>query len=326
MYFFACDIGTNPQLATAMAQERSRLSVDEKLPHSKTTLVRRYTSEDYGPLSILSEGEAAGVEVMNAFKDGTYWMTSVLEEGLYLHKVKSEIGSSQQSFWTIHVELPDLTTQFDSSVLAEWNTSYEITSIIVPSEIHLYEGYTVPEETRLSQNVADHLRPKGDWRVFVPQSVLKPLIEATKYLIQSDLREDTSEKVEEQWKLAIQAQVEHITHYNKQLKLKMKEMMEKEFSSERVHSFLTKGNCLHELDKPVRQALEEVKFGEVQVTGDVLPPNQSYIIHRHKVRLPDGSSRSANLKIRLEYLHSKSTKSGSATFMTHYYKLVMEWC
>lgn len=309
-----------------MAQEHKSPFDEEKLPHSKTTLVRKYTSEDYGPLSILNEGEAAGVEVRSTFKNGAYWMTSVLEEGLYLHKVKANKGSSQQSFWTIHAELPDLTTQFDPSVLAEWNTSYEITSIIVPSEIHLYEGYTAPEETRLSQNVADHLRPKGEWRVFVPQLVLNPLIEATKYLIQADLREDASEKVEEQWKQAIQAQVEHITLYNKNLQLKMKEMMEKEFSLDRVQSFLTKGNCLHELNKQVRQALEDVKLGEVQVTGDVLPPDQSYIIHRHKVRLPDGSSRTANLKIRLEYLHSKSTRSGSATFMTHYYKLIMEWC
>ena len=309
-----------------MAEEPKRPPDEEKLPHSKTTLVRRYTSEDYGPLSSLIEGEAAGAEVKSTFQNGTYWMTSVPEEGLYLHKVKINAGSCQQSFWTIHDEVPDLTTQFDPSVLAEWNTSYEITSIIVPSEVHLYEGYTAPEETRLSQNVADHLRPKGEWRVFVPQLVLKPLIEATKYLIQADLREDASEKVEDQWKQAIQAQVEHITLYNKNLQLKMKEMMEKEFSHDRVHSFLTKGNCLHELNKQVRQALEDVKLGEVQVTGDVLPPNQSYIIHRHKVRLPDGTSRTANLKIRLEYLHSKSAKSGSATFMTHYYKLIMEWC
>ena len=194
-----------------MAQEHKSPSDDEKLPHSKTTLVRRYTSEDYGPLSSLTEGEAAGAEVRDTFKNGTYWMTSVPEEGLYLHKVKTHAGSSQQSSWTIHVEIPDLTTQFDPSILAEWNTSYEITSIIVPSDIHLYEGYTAPEETRLSHNVAEHLRPKGEWRVFVPQSVLKPLIEATKYLIQADLREDSSEKVEEQWKQAIQAQVEHIT-------------------------------------------------------------------------------------------------------------------
>ena len=309
-----------------MAQEHASPWDDEKLPHSKTTLVRRYTSEDYGPLSSLTEGEAAGAEVRNSFKNGTYWMTSVPEEGLYLHKDKTRAGSGQQSFWTIHVEVPDLTTQFDPSVLTEWNTSYEITSIIVPSDIHLYEGYTAPEETRLSQNVAEHLRPKGDWRVFVPQSVLKPLIEATKYLIQADLREDSSEKVEEQWKQAIQAQVEHITLYNNNLQLKMKEVMEKEFSPDRVHSFLTKGNCLHELNKQVRQALEDVKLGEVQVTGDVLPPNQSYVIHRHKVRLPDGTSRTANLKIRLEYLHSKSARSGSTTFMTHYYKLIMEWC
>ena len=106
-------------------------------------------------------------------------------------------------------------------------------------------------------------------------------------------------------------------------------VMENLLSQSKLNSLLHEGNALNDVPASVRRALAGAGSSEEISSEEELPPTGTYIVHREKVRLPNGSIRNLSLHVRLEFVRETVTTSSSGrvkiTKTIRYYRLVMEW-
>ena len=99
--------------------------------------------------------------------------------------------------------------------------------------------------------------------------------------------------------------------------------MEELHSDKKIRSLLRTGNALQNVPPAVRNALANCTSEKASSQEDL--PTGTYVIHREKVKLPNGSVRCLSLHTRLEFSHQTVTGSGRVKIITRYYNLIYEW-
>lgn len=101
-------------------------------------------------------------------------------------------------------------------------------------------------------------------------------------------------------------------------------VMEELQSDKKIQTLLRTGNALDTVPPAFRKALENTTSKRDASSTETLP-TESYVIHREKIKLPNGSVRCLSLNTRMEFSHQTVTKSGKVTIITKYYRVICEW-
>ena len=205
------------------------------------------------------------------------------------------------------------------------NLSQEV-KIIVPKGLPLIEGYIATQNPHSTyrRSSSEYGFLGGGWQVFIPRAVVRHLL-GVMDAIHAQKRDEANKCFEE----AFKAQKSFMEQYDRKLRQRTNEQMQMFCSQEKALQLLQSGNALSCLTPEVRRALAAAQSGKLSISGGSSVPSGSYLVHSQSTSLPDGSTTSLSLHVRLEFSHetSRTYQSGNTiiTEVTKHYNLILEW-
>ena len=182
-----------------------------EIHHSKTKQLNKFTAFDFGPLNVLP-GKEVDNDIVKSFRGGSYLQTTPGKGGITLYRLYDEVKAAKiGQFWTVDEREGNASFQMDTATKYEWNKLTKKTNVHIPEGIFLYEG---PSEHQTTPYFG------GGWQVFIPYSVLEPLMKRQELLETSSILDKSAEKQIGKMAMllneALMAQVEQITRYQKE--------------------------------------------------------------------------------------------------------------
>ena len=285
-------------------------------PHGKTRVLQAYTAADFGPLSVYKKSDHDRTNYCNDFRGGSYRMTTPIGDALVLHRLYGGTAESAGHYWTAEKREGNVGYQLDFAMRPEWGSTLESReTVYVPRGVVLFEGHAETQR-RGGRDFGG-----GGWQVFIPLSVITPLLEAQ----QAKADGKPPVEVQKHLKEAVDAQSSFIAKYEKQASERSQEYLESFCSHQTAQRLLASGNAIQSLPNPVKKALQSESSSDQSETM----PEGSYLLHRQDVRLPTGTTVSVSLYIRMEFSHEtqRTYQSGTTrvTQITRHYKRIFEW-
>ena len=236
-------------------------------------------------------------------------------------------GSAQETgqYWTAEPRDGNLGYQLDYAMVPQWGcTLSRTTQLLVPQGIMLYEGYAAPQKVHVGSSDFGG----GGWQVFIPNTVVEPLVNAMKAMMSPG---EERAKVGDYLEKALREQRNILTKYEQEVKRRSEKALNDFCTMQNAQNLLKAGNALRNIPERTRAALQSESFSASQSTGGAPPevPTENYLLHRQDIRLPNGKTVSVSLRVRLEFSHqtTRTTQSGRTiiTTITKYYKRIFEW-
>ena len=295
----------------------------ETTPHGGSTIVHKFNAAVYGPI-VDYEPNA---KHYNNFRGGSYMLTTPSEDGLLLYRRYGGAAKREGQYWLVESREGKLSLRMDAALPTEWgNDLSKEAKLIVPKGILLIEGYAAAQNphSTYGRSSMEYGFLGGGWQVFIPRAVVHHLLGAMD-AIQAQKRDEANKFFVE----AFKAQKSFMEPYETKLCQLKKEQMQKFCSQENAMQLLQSGNGLNRLTPEVRRALTAAQAGKLAISGSSSVPSGSYLVHSQSMTLPDGSTTSLSLSVRLEFSHetSRTYQSGNTivTEVTKYYNLIFEW-
>lgn len=294
-----------------MAASGSSSAQFDSPPHGKTKVIAKYSAVDRGPLNDL------GGRDYDNFRGASYHLTTPTSNDLVLYRWYGGAAKEDGQYWSAEKREGNLSYAMDNAILPQWNTAQDkLATLYVPPGIYLFEGYAAPQHPHAKYGRRDYGYLGGGWQIFIPKSVVTPLLQA-----QKALREGKREDIEKHVKEAFSAQHSYVEKFNKQTL--------NDFCSERnAKTFVQRGNVIGKLPEQVRKFIQsETSVTSGSNTESI--PTGSYVVHREEVQLLGGGSVSVSLHVRTEFSHetTRTYQSGNTrvTEITRHYKRILEW-
>lgn len=297
-----------------MATGESDPAKTDLSPHGNTKLVKKFTVVDYSPLTAYDSNACAN------FRGASYFQTTPTSKGVLLYRRYGGAAGEDGQYWSIESREGNLGLALGSAILPNWKNTFEKqATLFVPSGVMMFEGYAAP------QGRANSGFHGGDWQVFIPKEVVQALSKAQKAFGEGR-RSDSDMYLKE----ANNAQRFIIENFEKSVKEKVRKQIADVCCASNVQHLLKKGNGLERLPTGVRSAItSEHPITSTTSKSSSSLPTESFLVHRQKLRLFNGSTISLSLHVRIQFSHetSRTYTSGKTIIreITRHYNRIMEW-
>lgn len=302
----------------------TNLEQGETTPHGSSTVVHKFNATCYGPLT---DYQANDKHYSN-FRGGSYILTTPSNDGMMLYRRYGGPRAGRDGqYWLVESREGNLSLRMDAAVPKEWgNDLSKEVKIVVPKGLLLIEGYAAAQNphSAYGRTSNEYGFLGGGWQVFIPRAVVQALLGATD-AIQAQKRDEANKC----FAAAFDAQKSFMEQYDRELRQRTNERMQAFCSEKKAMDLLRSGNALSRLTPDVRRALTTAQSGKLATSGSSSVPCGSYLVHSESITLPDGSTASLSLHVRLEFSHetSRTYQSGNTiiTEVTKHYNLIFEW-
>ena len=275
-------------------------------PHGKTEVKMKFSAVDFGPFCVMD-----GKHDKN-FRGGSYWITTPKDDFLVLHRLHGGPAREIGQYWTVEERDGNESFRFDMAVLRNWNNLEERSTLLVPKGVFIYEGFAAPQSPYFG----------GGWQVFIPQSVVEPLLSSQKLLpllLSGSAPGDTKKKITDLVDIAGKAQSEILNRWNKK-------RIERITSNSR--NLALNGKYFGSLPTAVQRAIRNAGNGGSSATKDVIPRG-TYKLHEERIQHIDGSYQTLSLSVKTEFVKSttRTYQSGRTTIVetTNHYNIIYTW-
>jgi hypothetical protein len=297
----------------------SRHSITTPLPNYETTIkdlnlnvVKRYTAQDYGPLSYHEKSNYHA----NNFRGASYCMVNSKHGGTIVHRLyDGKKAKEMGQYFLCENRAGNLATRLDMAIHPDWNKLTMNKEVWIPPGFAFFIGVAAPQQTKKYSLLG------GGCQIFIPNSTLKHIYAA---------QTDDPLKRQQGILQGLQEQVVFFENYSKDLNEVSKSYIKDYMSQANVTRLAKYGNNLANLPMAFRRALNESgsKSGVTFANPNDYPKG-TYVIHRERLKLPNGNYVNLQLSSRLRYDGSstRTYMSGKTKVIetTHKFTIIYTW-
>lgn len=294
---------TFPEKSTTTFKMASGRSATSDSPHGKTEVKMKISAVEFGPFCVMDGNHDKN------FRGGSYLITTPKDDFLVLHRLHGGPANEVGQYWTVDQRDGNEAFRFDMAVSRNWNSLQARSSLLVPKGVLMYEGFAASQGPYFG----------GGWQVFIPQSVVEPLLSLQKLVLSGSASEDTRQQMKHLSDTAEKAQSEILNRWNKK-------RIERITSNAR--NLALRGRYFSSLPSALQRAIRSSGDGTSNATKDVLPKG-TYKLHEERIRHIDGSYQTLSLSVKTEFVKSttRTYQSGRTTIVetTNYYNIIYIW-